>query len=86
MKTDELMSIVSSYIESAFDYKIKQDADEMAAFLVPYIIASQEHEIRADQRERCVQAANNVHNPVQCVSTPAFLRIRNDIIEAIKAE
>ena len=33
--------------------------------------------------DAAVEAANNTNNPCQVVSTPAFLRIRNDVIKAI---
>ena len=33
--------------------------------------------------DAAIEAANNVHNPIQVVSTPAFLRIRNDVVDSI---
>ena len=50
----------------------RQDASEVFIQLV-----------RQHDRERLREAVESVHNPCQAVSTPAFLRIRNDVLAII---
>lgn len=90
----QLVKIVSIMRSGGYSYSPVSKAAKIIAFVRGYygykdsdvtmLGSAHEADIRADERQRCIDAAESVHNPCQAVSTPAFLRIRNDIIKAIR--